>query len=422
MRKLLCLIVSLAFPAVLCAQVSVDNRSVERAGRSVSVSFDISTGAAVPRSRYKMILTPYLCHGGDTAWLAPVEVYGRVRYKRERQEQALAGNATWRLGPGQVMAGTPVHYTAEVPYAGWMRTASLGLSRRLVGCACDCFDGDQTVAADIPVYVAPTPFLAEIAPDPARYGVVDARRRWAFDGEEIRVFFPVSKTDLLPDRYGNRATLDKIVEEISKIGSADRLRLSGIEITGFASPEGALPFNARLGQGRAEALRAHIRSRLPELADDDFVLVNGVENWDGLRRMVAASDMDSRDAVLAIIDSLSGEARKRALKALDGRRSYDFMLRNFYPELRNACYVAVYYDVLGDTAADAINAAHAMIREGCYAPALEALLRHRDDDRAWNAIGVCYMMLEQEDEAAAWFERAIAAGNDEAARNLRQIR
>lgn len=48
------------------------------------------------------------------------------------------------------------------------------------------------------------------------------------------------------------------------------------------------------------------------------------------------------------------------------------MLKNFYPELRNACYVAVYYDVLNDVAADAINAANTQIRAGKYAEALNS--------------------------------------------------
>lgn len=98
------------------------------------------------------------------------------------------------------------------------------------------------------------------------------------------------------------------------------------------------------------------------------------------------------------------------------------MLREFYPLLRNACYVSVYYDVLDDPAAATINRAQSRIRAGHYAEALGILEPVSADPRAYNAIGVCHMMLEDEDEAAEWFEKALAAGFEEARENLSQIR
>ena len=98
------------------------------------------------------------------------------------------------------------------------------------------------------------------------------------------------------------------------------------------------------------------------------------------------------------------------------------MLKEFYPGLRNACYVSVYYDVLGDKAADAVNAANGLIRAGKYSEALEMLLEYRKDDRTFNSIGVCYMMLEDEDEAIGWFEKALQAGHVEAEGNLKQLK
>ena len=138
--------------------------------------------------------------------------------------------------------------------------------------------------------------------------------------------------------------------------------------------------------------------------------------------MVAASDMECRDEVLAVLDNDAGNDRKVALQRLAGGKPYRYMLKNFYPELRNACYVAVYYDVLNDVAADAINAANTQIRAGKYAEALELLREYGDDPRAWNPIGVCHMMLEEEDEAVRWFEKAVAAGCVEARKNMEQIR
>ena len=203
----------------------------------------------------------------------------------------------------------------------------------------------------------------------------------------------------------------------------EKLRLQGVEITGFASPEGGLSLNTRLGAGRAAALKEYIRGEMPELRDEDFVLVNGVENWDGLRALVAASNMEYKDEVLAILDDNTlGTGRKAALMNLKNGKPYRYMLKEFYPELRNACYVSVFYDVLADKVADAVNAANELIRAGKYAEALKSLEAYKNDDRVFNSIGVCYMMMEEEEIAIEWFEKAIKAGHAEAEKNLKQLK
>ena len=239
----------------------------------------------------------------------------------------------------------------------------------------------------------------------------------------MQVFFPVGKWVLDEDAYGNRETLDEIMAAIRRIMSSGQMELAGVEITGFASPEGGVLLNRQLGQRRAEALRDYVRGEEPSLTEGHFMLVNGVENWDGLRELVAASGMEYRDEVLAILDNAEVEGgRKAALMKLEGGKPYRYMLRELYPKLRNACYIAVYYDVLGDRGADAVNAANGLIREGKYDEALALLLEWQEDARAYNSIGVCYMMLEEEEEALRWFEKAQAAGCPEALENIKQLR
>ena len=63
-----------------------------------------------------------------------------------------------------------------------------------------------------------------------------------------------------------------------------------------------------------------------------------------------------------------------------------------------------------------------LINEQKYDEALKMLKAWENDDRAYNAIGVCLMMQEREEEAIIWFEKAIKAGHAEAAKNLEQIK
>ena len=422
-RYIIGMLAALAIAGSAEAQVNAERVTVKKSGRQVELGFEVPGAPEDMRSRQKMVLQPYLYEGRDTLWLPEAQIYGKIRYKRERQEEALAGNREWTLGERDAMwREDTLRYADVVEYDRWMRRASLGIAYHYEGCGCECCDGHQVVGEDLPIYVAPTPAVGDVAEEAKHYEVVEARKRWDFRKKDMKVFFQVGKSVLKPDAYGNKETLEEIMAAIRQIRENGKMELQGVEITGFASPEGGLALNKKLGERRAEALRDYAMGEDKELTAEDFELVNGVENWDGLRELVAASEMEYREEVLAVLDSGDVAGRKTALMKLAGGKPYRYMLREFYPELRNACYISVYYDVLGDKGADAVNAANVLIREGKYDEALAVLLEWKEDARAYNSIGVCYMMLEEEEEAARWFEKAIEAGNAEAARNLEQIR
>jgi outer membrane protein OmpA-like peptidoglycan-associated protein len=345
MKKTLLSILLFMAPCLLFAQVELGNESMMLRGDDVEVKFDLATTRTTLPSRFKIVLEPYIHNGADTMRLPVVEVWGKRYFKRERQEQLLAGNKQWSLGANRIMRGENYAYRASVPYQNWMSTASLSMERRMVGCNCDCYDGSMAMLDNVTLYTPPAPSVA--APKAEKPRVVVDTRRWDFGDRQMKVLFALSNTTLHPELYGNQAVLDEIIEGIGKIGNLDTLRLNHVEITGFASPEGSLALNTRLAEGRAEALRAYIVSRIPGLKESDFSLVNGIENWVGLRELVAASDMAHKDEVLNIIDTYSGETRKAALRSIAGGAPYRHMLDKFFPELRNACYIALYYDVMG---------------------------------------------------------------------------
>ncbi|MBR5821978.1 MAG: hypothetical protein IKY51_03930 [Alistipes sp.] len=407
-------------PCVAFAQVNYDAKRVVYNKQNVEVTFDVTSGEETLKNNTKMVLTPFLHNGADTLWLDSFEVFGSVKYKRERQEQALNGNKGWTLAANQIMEGEGYSFSTSTPYQSWMNGATLSVDRRVLGCGCDCYDGVEDLAKGLKPYNPPTQVLAEVESSVEHYQVVDAHKHYLL--KDKHVIFPVSQTKLYLERYNNQQTLDEIIEAIKLIEACDEQQLNSIEMMGFASPEGTLKFNTELGEGRANALRNYIQSQMPHLKDEQFSIINGVENWDGLREMVVASELKDKGDVLDIIDTKSGEERKRALKQLNYGTTYIYMLKNFYPQLRKACYIAVYYDELADVAAADINKANELIRQNQPTEALEILKRHETDSRAWNSIGASMIMLERVEEAIYWLEKAIEAGSVEAMQNIKYLK
>ena len=220
-------------------------------------------------------------------------------------------------------------------------------------------------------------------------------------------------------------TFGKILAAVDKIHSNPHYKIDKIEVAGYASPEGRPAFNKWLGENRAKALINYIIEHRPEynLTMDDFRIRNGEENWVGLRRVVAASEIENKDRVLEIIDdeTIPSELKKDKIKWIDHGKTWKKMLDEIYPHLRCARYLAVYYDSTNDEAVDIINQANALIREGKYAEAYEHVKPVEDDMRAFNTVGVTFMMQGEFEEAMKWFEKALDGNCPSAQNNIDAI-
>lgn len=62
--------------------------------------------------------------------------------------------------------------------------------------------------------------------------------------------------------------------------------IKGIEITGYASPEGSLATNQRLSEGRAKALRDYLQKQYPNIPADLYTVHFGGENWADMQTAV----------------------------------------------------------------------------------------------------------------------------------------
>lgn len=409
------------FCTLVGAQTDITREILVAEGDSVKVSFSVDSERGVPKRR-KEVIMPYIYNGRDTLFFDVLEVYGKGRFKRERQEKHIAGDRDWELGDNQILRGSIYEYTSSVPLKRWMKSATLGIRRQLVGCACEKDLLDEDVLNDSVFQEPPLP--------PRRipeYALCDASREWDLGHDELEIIFKVSRIEIDSSVFNNEVTFGKILDAVDRIFSNPFMKLDKIEVAGYASPEGPPDFNTWLGENRAKALIDYIIKHRPQydLTTDHFRIRNGEENWEGLRRVVAASDMKRKEQVLEIIDNdtIPDERRKIWIERIDNGWVWRRMLDEIYPHLRCARYLAIYYDSSDDHAVEIINGANAMIREGNHAQAYEALQGVREDMRAFNSIGVALMLQGRFEEAMPWFERAVSEMESaQAEQNMAAIR
>ena len=422
MKKLFAAVMMM-FGAVLLsdAQTVISNESLTHDGTNVTVTFDIDTDVKDLPSNRKEVIMPYIYNGKDTIYMDVVEIYGKGRYKRERQVNAIEGDKDWELGDNQTLKGEVYHYRDQIPLKRWMNPANLGIRRQLVGCACEKEWGEENITEGVPLFEEPA-LPARRIPE---YVLVDASRSWDFGQDELEIIFKVSKIEIDSSVFNNEITFGKILAAVDKIFSNPYYKIDKIEVAGYASPEGRPAFNKWLGENRAKALIDYIIEHRPQynLTRDNFKIRNGEENWVGLRRVVAASDLEHKERVLQIIDdeNIPGELKKDKIRWIDRAKTWKQMLKDIYPHLRCARYLAVYYDSTNDEAVDIINQANQLIREGKYAEAYEHIKPVDNDMRAYNTVGVALMMQGEFEKAMPWFEKALEANTPSAQQNIDAI-
>lgn len=465
MKRYIVLVLSLLFTADLWAgvpeRVTVGNTKVRKVNETVEVSFDVHIDKL--NRNYQVVLTPELYNGPDRQALEPIILTGKRRNLYDIRNR-VAGDKGYIIE-----RGTPktIRYFRTAPYRDWMSTVSLSLGQVVTGCCSDERRPGRTLAEDrllyyeiVPAfnreplayrltelekYSLENPFLHPVEDYPNRYDILFNER----DKGTAVVQFKVGSHVIDMNIPGNRELLDAVGKAFRLIIDDPNASLKQVVIAGYASPEGTLAFNTALAQRRAESFKNYLLDNLDMPRDEGlFELYNGSEDWEGLRRLVAASDMDYRQEVLEIIDAytMEQEERKTKLKQLAGGGPYAYMLANFYPSLRNAGYLQVYYDI-DRTASVAtavtdesgrttwidpnspenigvtlINRAMQHMAEGNFDAALQELESQRDNPAAFNYIGVCYMTRGDYEQAEAFLRLAEANGDPYAPVNLEHIR
>lgn len=411
----------LGFAFLSNAQTVITNQSLKQDGEKVTVSFDVDTDKTDIPTRRKEVILPYIYNGKDTLYLDALEIYGKGRFKRERQENALAGDKTWDLNDNQIFKKEGVYtYTSEVPLKRWMKSANLGIRRQMVGCACEKDMSDENLAEDVKLFQEP-----ELKRRTPAYALAEVERKELIEQDDLEIVFKVSKTDIDLTIFNNEEVFNKILTTLDKINENEALKIKKLHIVGFASPEGPYGFNEWLGINRAKSLINAILEKRPEynLTEADFEIHNGEENWAGLRKVLLESELQEKDEVIAIIDdqNLSSEAKKSKIKQIEYGKVWLMLMNEVYPYLRSVKYHAEYYDTTADALTQKVKQANEQIQKGGYQEAYTILEPFKDDVRAANTIGVALMMQGQFEEALPWFQKAQEAGVEAAQENIDSI-
>lgn len=434
--------------------------------KQVVVTMDITLPGSleVPTDNV-FTITPVLkdSSGAHVENLPTVWVYGRDRYVIHDRANDIPSDAYTVFKRARHTDQT-FDYTTKINYEKWMHGAYLELFSEMKGCA-GCKEEENTM------YVT-SAYLERYTVQPKVVFVEPQVEEIKNRTEHGRAYldFPVNKITIYPEYRRNPDELREIKRTIDVVKNDENVKITGIHIDGYASPEGGYRNNARLAQGRAEALKKYVMGEY-EFAEEIFKVTSTPEDWEGLKKYVEENNIADKDAILAIINGLNGEnhdAQEAKIKR-EFPQTYAKLYKEIYPGLRHSDYLVFYtvrafdieeakriikerpqqlslqemylvaqtyehgsaefkevFDVAvrmfpQDPTAN-INAAAMELEQGNLNGAVRFLQKSSQNDGATlNNYGVLKLLQGDLDAAESYFKKAQEAGIEEAAANLQEV-
>lgn len=406
-------------PAYITSDVSAI-----KTGDELRISFRIHFNKKATKQGYKLIITPTIQDCDLRNNLTEIEVLDR---KAEIIDYRKKLSKSKKDKPGKKLIfravnGDDIQYYTSIPFESWMSKSSLTLNAFFQGCCKTNILKTDTLltALNLTRHLSPRFSQCDMIPIAQVQG--EELKKWSFNNETPQINFIQGQTEIEPDYLNNNESLAEINHAIREIARDPNNIFRIIEISGFSSPEGNSEYNSELSANRAISLKKYIQQQIPDLHDDNFRLVNGHENWAELREYVEKSKMPQKKDILNIIDNTRpDEGLKEKLMNYQNGYAYMYMVHNFFPLLRNACSLSIFYISPECYSNENIENGIILLREKKYAEALPLLMKEKENPLLLNAIGICYMMTNNWEEAKKYFQKAIEKGSSDALINLDMI-
>ena len=90
-------------------------------------------------------------------------------------------------------------------------------------------------------------------------------------------------------------------------------QLDGIEVSAYASPEGALDFNTRLAEKRQGTSSNYVKKQLKDIQlDAEVEQKYTAEDWEGFQELVAASNIQDKDVIVRVLSMYEDPEEREA--------------------------------------------------------------------------------------------------------------
>lgn len=168
--------------------------------------------------------------------------------------------------------------------------------------------------------------------------------------KEICIRFPIGNSTLDTAYSDNAARLSELTLFLNKVKNDGMLELLEVSFYGSASPDGGFAINRKLAAERSKSMENYVRDRF-FFPDSIISHGEGFIAWELLAELVEKSDMPHKAEAVEVLRNVPEftydsrgilvDSRKKRLMELQYGRTWNYMLRHFFSQVRNASVILV---------------------------------------------------------------------------------
>ena len=327
---------------VYLGEVKIIQNRFEQRGDSVYIEMNMNLNGLPVHKNQSFILTPVVETEKASEELPSIVINGKRREKAYQRSLAFNhGRPPFPIYTTVIVnqwSRERIAYNVVIPYETWMKDAKLNLRENV----CECGGEKRLISIKMLAQTIKLENQEDTIVEMVSIKKEEDEKNTYYKEGSAYLDFPLNQTHILPDFRGNQKELDKIRGILDSITSNPDYEITGIYLTGYASPEGSYAQNEVLSRDRTRALRDYLRCRYSFPANLYHVDWRG-EDWIGLKRLILLYGMPNEEQVLSIMDNYNVfEGREKRLMDLNNGKPYRYMMKHFFPELRRVDYKITY--------------------------------------------------------------------------------
>lgn len=174
----------------------------------------------------------------------------------------------------------------------------------------------------------------------------DAYQRIIAEKQEANIKFLIEQSKLR-DSELNSENVKAFVAMMKEINDAKETRaLKNIEVSAYASPDGALDLNTRLAEQRQNNTDKYLKKEMKKIEMEGQVDTKyTAEDWDGFQQLVSASNIQDKDVILRVL-SMYKDPEEREAQIKNMSAVFTELAETILPELRRA-RLTMNYEIIG---------------------------------------------------------------------------
>ncbi|PID93103.1 MAG: hypothetical protein CSA96_00625 [Bacteroidetes bacterium] len=155
---------------------------------------------------------------------------------------------------------------------------------------------------------------------------------------EADIKYLINRADIRRSQM-KKEEIELLNDTLKAYTANERIKMKGIEISAYASPDGELDLNTKLAEKRQKSAEKYLAGQLKkakiDVADELLSLMSTPEDWAGFKRALEASDIKDKEMILRVLSMHSDPVvREQEIRNLSA--AFEVIADEILPQLRRS--------------------------------------------------------------------------------------